>query len=80
MAAAKKVCLKVYVVQMGSLSGFELLICVLHVLKCRCESAGIASRPFIILKIDERRQYRLLSASGFQPSWDIMLVKLLIGL
>ena len=47
--AGKKECLKVSVVQMGSLSDFELLICVFLVLKCRCVSAGIATRPFIIL-------------------------------
>ena len=41
--------LKVSVVQIGSLSDFELLICVFLVLKCRCVSAGIATRPFIIL-------------------------------
>ena len=35
-------------VQMGSLSDFELLIRVFLVLRCRCESAGIATRPFII--------------------------------
>ena len=49
MVAGKKECLKVSVVQMGSLSDFELLICVFLVLRCRCVSAGIASRPFIIL-------------------------------
>ena len=32
-------------VQMGSLSDFELLICVFLVLKCRCVSAGKATRP-----------------------------------
>ena len=37
------------VVQMGSLSDFELLIRVFLVLKCRCVSAGIATRPFIML-------------------------------
>ena len=48
MVAGKKECLKVSVVQMGSLSDFELLIRVSLVLKCRCVSAGIATRPFII--------------------------------
>ena len=42
IVAGKKECLKVSVVQMGSLSMFL-------VLKCRCVSAGIATRPFIIL-------------------------------
>ena len=63
-----------YVVQMGSLSDFELLICVLLVLKCRCESAGIATRPYIILQSKERQCSRLLSTCGFQLSWDTMLV------
>ena len=49
MVAGKKECLKVSVVQMGSLSDFELLIRVFLVLKRRCVSAGIATRPFIIL-------------------------------
>ena len=49
MVAGKKECLKVSVVQMGSLSDFELLICVFLALKCRCVSAGIATRPFIIM-------------------------------
>ena len=49
MASGKKECLKVSVVQMGSLSDFELLICVFLVLKCRCVLAGIATRPFNIL-------------------------------
>ena len=49
MIAGKKECLKVSVVQMGSLSDFELLIRVFLVLECRCVSAGIATRPFIIL-------------------------------
>ena len=49
MVAGKKECLKVSVVQMGSLSDFELLIRVFLVLICRCVSAGIATRPFIIL-------------------------------
>ena len=65
---------------MGSLSDFELLICVLLVLRYRCVSAGIATRPFIILQSKERPCSRLLSTSGFQPSRDIMLVTLLIGL
>ena len=43
MVAGKKECMKVSVVQMGSLSDFELLICVFLVLKCRCMSAGIHS-------------------------------------
>ena len=80
MVAGKKECLKVSVVQMGSLSDFVSLIHVILVLKCRCESAGIATRPFIILQIRDRRCSRLLSASGFQPSWDTILVTLLIGL
>ena len=42
MVAGKKECLKVSVVQMGSLSDFELLIRVFLELKCRCVSAGIA--------------------------------------
>ena len=45
----KKECLNVSVVQMDSLCDFELLVCVLLVLICRCVSAGIATRPFIIL-------------------------------
>ena len=45
----KKEFLKVSGVQMGSLSDFELLIRVFHVLRCRCVPAGIAARPFIIL-------------------------------
>ena len=49
IVAGKKECLKVSVVQMGSLSDFELLIHVFLVLKCRCVSAGMAIRPFIIL-------------------------------
>ena len=49
MVAGKKECLKVSVAQMGSLSDFELLIRVYLVLKCRCVSANIAARPFIIL-------------------------------
>ena len=40
MVAGKKECLKVSIVQMGSLSDFELLIRVFLVLKCRCVSAG----------------------------------------
>ena len=51
IVAGKKECLKVSVVQMGSLSDFELLIRVFLVLKCRCVSAGIATRPFIIFKV-----------------------------
>ena len=68
------------VVQMGSLSDFELLIRVFLVLKCKCVSAGIATRPFIILYSKEGRCSLLLSASGFQPSWDTILVTLLSGL
>ena len=49
LIVAGKKSLKVSVVQMGSLSDFELLIRVFLVLKCRCVSAGIATRPFIIL-------------------------------
>ena len=41
--------LRMSVIQMGSLSDFELLICVFLVLKCRCDSAGIATSPFIVL-------------------------------
>ena len=63
---------------MGSFSDFELLIRVFLVLKCRCVSAG--SRPFIILHSKERRCSRLLTVSGFQPSWDTILVTLLSGL
>ena len=48
MVAGKKECLKVSVVQMGSLSDFELLIRVFLVSKLYV-SAGIATRPFIIL-------------------------------
>ena len=48
MVAGKK-CLEVSAVQMGSLSDFELLIRVFLVLRCRCVSVGIATRPFIIL-------------------------------
>ena len=51
IVAGKKECLKVSVVQLGSLSDFELLIRVFLVLKCRCVSAGIATRPFIICKV-----------------------------
>ena len=36
MLAGRKVCLKVSVVQMGSLSDFELLIRVFLLLRCRC--------------------------------------------
>ena len=49
MVAGKKECLKVSLVQMGSLSDFELLIRVFLELKCRCVSASLATRPFIIL-------------------------------
>ena len=49
MVAGKKECMNVSVVQIGSLSDFELLIRVFVVLRCRCVSAGIATRPFIIL-------------------------------
>ena len=49
MVSGKKECLKVSVVQMGSLGNLELLIHVFLVLECRCVSAGIATRPFIIL-------------------------------
>ena len=55
MVAGKKECLKVSVVQMGSLSDFELLIRVLLVLRFRCASAGMATRTFIILLSRERR-------------------------
>ena len=79
MVAGKKECLNVSV-QMGSLSDFELLIRVFLVLKCRCVSAGIATWSFIILQSMERRCSRLLSASGFQPSWDSILFALLSGL
>ena len=48
MGAGKKECLIVSVVQMGSLSDFELLIHLFLVLRCRCVSADIATRPFII--------------------------------
>ena len=51
--AGKKECLEVSVVQMGSLSDFELLIRVFLVPKCRCVSAGIATRPFNILQSRE---------------------------
>ena len=47
MVAGKRECLKVSVVEIGSLSDFELLMSVFLVLKCRCESASIATRPFI---------------------------------
>ena len=80
MVAWKKECLKVSAVQMSSLSDFELLIRVFLVLKCRCVSAGIATRPFNILQSKERRCSRLLSVSGSQPSWDTILVTLLSGL
>ena len=49
LMVARKKCLNLSVVQMGSLTDFELLIRVFLVLKCRCESAGIATRPFITL-------------------------------
>ena len=65
---------------MGSLSDFEFIIRVFLVLKCRCVSAGIATRPFSILYSKERRCSRLTSASGFQPSRVTMLATLLIGL
>ena len=39
------------VVQIGSLSDFRLLIRVFLVLRCRCESAGMATRPFIIYNL-----------------------------
>ena len=68
------------VAQIGNLCDFELLIRVFLVLKCRCVSAGIATRPFIILQSKERRCSRLLSASGYQQSWDTILITLLIGL
>ena len=48
MVAGKKECVKVSVVQMGSLSDFELLIRVFLVLRYRCVSTGIATRRFII--------------------------------
>ena len=63
MVAGKKECLEVSVVQMDSLSDFELLIRVFLVLRCRCVSAGIATRPFIILYSKERRCSRLFSLS-----------------
>ena len=47
IVAGKKECLKVSVVQMGSLSDFELLIRVFLVLKCRCVSAGIATVDWV---------------------------------
>ena len=65
---------------MGSLSDFDLLIRVFLVLRCRCMSAGIATRPFIILLSKERQCSRLLSASDFRPCWDTILVTLLTGL
>ena len=65
---------------MGSLSDLELQIRVLFVLRCWCLSAGIATRPFVILESRERRFSRLLLASGFRPSWGTILVALLIGL
>ena len=80
MVAGKKDCLNVSVVQIGSFCDFKLLIHVFLVLKCRCVSACIAIRPFIILHSNERRCSRLLSASGFQPSWNTMLVTLLSAL
>ena len=67
------------VLQIGSLSDFELLIRVFLVLKSRCESAGTATSKLIILYTKERRCSRLLSASGLQPSWDTMLVTFVIG-
>ena len=68
------------VVQMGSLSDFELLNRVFLVLNCRCVLAGIATRPFIIFLSRERRCSRLIFANGFQRSWDTILVALLSGL
>ena len=68
------------VVQMGSVSDFELLIRVFLVLKCRCLSEGIATMPFIIMQNKEKWCSRLLSASGFQSSLDTILVSLLRGL
>ena len=56
-----------YVIENGGLSDFELLIHVFPALRCRCESWGIATRPFIILYCKERRCLHILSASGFQP-------------
>ena len=42
-------CSEMAVTKMGSLSDFELLICMFLVLRCRYESSVIAARPFIIL-------------------------------
>ena len=39
----REMCLMVSMVQMGSLSDFDFLICVFLVLKYKCESAGIAT-------------------------------------
>ena len=80
MVAGKKDRLKVSVVQIGSFCDFILLIRVFLELKCRWVSACIATWPFIILHSKERRCSRLLSASGFQPSWNTMLVTLLSAL
>ena len=67
-------------VQIGSLSDFELLIHVFHVLRCWSGSVSIATRQSIDLLSMERRLSCLLSASGLQPSRDTMLVTLLIGM
>ena len=48
MVAGKKVCSKVSVVQISSLSELEILIRVFLLLICRCVSAAIATRQFII--------------------------------
>ena len=49
LMVAGKNCLNVCVLQLGSLSDFELLIHVFLVAKCRCESISIATRQFIRL-------------------------------
>ena len=64
LMVARKKCLKMSVVQIRSLSDYELLIRVFLVLQCRCESAGIATRSFIILQNKERRCSHF-SVSGF---------------
>ena len=51
MFAGKKECFKVSVVQIGSLSDLELLICVFLILRCRRVSAGIATRPLLFCKV-----------------------------
>ena len=70
---------KVSVVKMGCFIVF-LLIHVFFVLRCRRGSADTATQPFIILQSKERRYSCILSASGYRPIWDTILVTLLVWL